>query len=740
MDFRKRHELSGLIAVILLGLLLRLFSGRHSLVENGILLGGYDEYYHMRRILYTVNHFPSTLWFDSYLGYPRGMNLTWPPLFDQLSAALALALGQHTQPGVEMAASFLPVILGATAVAIVYYMIREIFDGKTALLAAFMTAIAPYHILKTMIAATDHHGLEVLLLLASLLFMVQAFTRRSQGRIFAAAAGVMMAGLAYTWFGADIYLGIFLVYAAVQMIFDLMNGISSKETTTALLTAFGVALIFVLPFWNAPWLFPSFLGMAAMVVAILVMFAISRLMAGQKVHWIIFALTIFALAFIFIISSKLLGGLFGLNRLVQYGANYLFGSGMSGKIAEAGPLFPINLGWEYILNLLGWDFILNFLFSLAGIAVLIIHLSRADAEKRSGQLLLMVWIISSLFLTVVQVRFLYLYTIAIGILISILFFWALDVMQKRTAQMNWKVPKALAIALLLLLILPTSIETTYITYGVPSITEDWHESLIWLKENSNSTSFYDSPEKIPEYSVMSWWDYGNWVVYVARRPVVANNFQTGVEDSAKFYLSESEAISTAVLDKRRARYILTDYELLYGKLPAIVAWTNEDLSSYLNVEGHGPSLNIIPTTKWANTTLARLYFLNGAGMGHFRLIHESSTNISNTTPESRVKIFEYVPGALIRVSTGQDQRVGALLNLTSNRGRDFKYINDGLPKDGKYEIRVPYSTECSYGTRALGPYAIFSENEKGVKMKSINVSEKDVLEGKVIDVSFGSGT
>mgnify|MGYP000917602469 FL=1 len=72
----KRYEPAEVLAVALLGLLLRLFSGRHALTESGILPDGYDEYYHLRRIVYTADHFPNTLWFDSYLNYPHGLNLT----------------------------------------------------------------------------------------------------------------------------------------------------------------------------------------------------------------------------------------------------------------------------------------------------------------------------------------------------------------------------------------------------------------------------------------------------------------------------------------------------------------------------------------------------------------------------------------------------------------------------------------------------------------------------------------
>src|SRR5512138_3385877 len=125
MNRGNRSEALELLTVVFLGILLRLFAGRSALADSGVLFDSYDDYYHMRRILYTVNHFPNTLWFDSYIDYPSGFNLAWPPIFDLISAGLSLALGQHAQSGIEMVSAFVPVVLGAITIVVVYYMVRE---------------------------------------------------------------------------------------------------------------------------------------------------------------------------------------------------------------------------------------------------------------------------------------------------------------------------------------------------------------------------------------------------------------------------------------------------------------------------------------------------------------------------------------------------------------------------------------------------------------------------------------
>ena len=734
MNQGRGSEYAQLLAVVVFSLLLRLFAGRSSLTENGVLLPGYDEYYHMRRIIYTASHFPNTLWFDSYLNYPEGFDVTWPPLFDQISAALCMALGQHTKEGMEMTASFAPIIIGIIAVLAVYYTVRELFDHKVALLASFMAALTPYYLLYTRFAAMDHHGLEVLFVLIILLFLTMAICRKEKRYLFACLAGGAMAALAYTWLGAGIYLGIFLLYGAVKMALDLKEGESFKETVTTLLLSFAIALILVLPFWNSSWLSSSFRAIAGMIVALCIMYAIANLIAKKNLSWKAFPLSLLILSLLFALLSQLPGGFFGLGAVVRYGFEYIWGGGMIGKIAEAQPLIYDTKSFSRVaFSLLG----LNILLSLGGIAALIMHIIRSNGAKREGRILLLVWAVSTLILTFGQSRFLYISTISMGILISILFFYILDLAGKRLKESGQKTPRILAAALLLLLILPTVWQaTSFSLNSSPAVAGDWQESLVWLKENSNTTSFFASPEKTPEYSVMSWWDYGNWILYLSERPVVANNFQVGVADAAKFYLSESEQEATAVLDARGSRYIIVDYDLIFSKLAGLTSWANEDIDSYRKREKNGSQSIVQPLGRFNNTTLAKLYFLDGSNTDHFRLIYESKTAFGERPAKSKVKIFEYVPGALIKVRAGPDQRVVALLNMTSNQGRPFVYVNEAELKGGSFEVRVPYSTESRYGCHAIDPYLVLSGDKYSVKTLFLNVSEEDIINGRTIELTL----
>jgi oligosaccharyl transferase (archaeosortase A-associated) len=732
MNQEKRIEPAEVLAIAVVAFSLRLFSGRFSLSEKGIIFPGYDEYYHMRRILYTVNHFPNTLWFDSYLNYPKGLGITWPPLYDQICAGLSLALGQHSQPGIEMVSSLVPPLLGALAAVVIYYLVKELFGSTTALLAGFMTVLAPNYLVNTIFASIDHHALEVLLQLCTILFVTLALTRSEKRYFFAALSGLAIAALAYTWQGADVYLGIFPLFLVVLMTMDLKIGELSRRPAETLIAAFGLALILVLPYWNDPWMSPSFMGLGAMLGAMLVMLGLGRFIRQRDLSWTTFPLGLLILVILFLLLSWLTGGLSGAGDLVTSGFDYIWGGKMAGRIAEAEPLiYNIDTLFAALLSPLG----LNLVFTMAGIAACVSYIHASKGGRRQGQLLLLVWVVVSLILTLGQKRFLYLSSISMGVFISIFWILARELIKKRRPAPKYKHTTAVVAGLLVLLILPTASDVSYVAFNsYPDAKGDWYDSLLWLKGNTEATSFYDNPTQKAEYSVMGWWDYGNWILYLAQRPVVANNFQHGVADSAKFYLSESEEEAAAILDARGSRYVLANYLLIYDKLGSVANWAGEDVYSYLDfVESNGDIL-VQPTQRLLNTTLGRLYLFDAAGMDHFRLIHESKNFIGKNPPKSEVKIFEYVPGALLRVKGSSDQKAGALLNLTSNQGRDFVYITEGTLRGDSFEVRVPYSTDRETETHATGPYVVFVGNEKGIKMLNVEVSEEDILAGRTIDL------
>jgi len=709
------RELAGVFAVFLLGLLLRIAPLRGALVGGDVLFYGSDSFYHMRRVLYTVDHFPHTLWFDSYIDYPKGFELMWPPLSDQLIAGVALLFGAESQKQIEIVGAIMPPILGSLTVVALYFLARELFGRRAGLLSALFLAINPQHVSATIFARSDHHVFETFLLVNIVLFLAIALNRREKRLWFAAAAGVLMAALAYTWIGAAAYLGIFLVYVAIQATLDLRRRVSSKDDLMVFLIAFGVALVLMLPFWKETWLLPSFFAAFGIFLVISAMLALSRLFLERNLSWTAFPLIIVILGYLILISAYAIGQSMGVYAIFNEGLSYFFGCSLSQKVVESVPLH----GAVRPLSVAGF----NLTIAVMGFA----HLWRTDINR--PQLLFLVWTVSVLVLAVFQNRFMYVFSASMSILMALFFFRAAAIVgDSKWASKNRDILKFLAPALLLLLVLPSATSVSGVFAVRPAIAEDgWNEPLLWLEENSMETAGFLDLNQTPEYGVLSWWDRGNWILYRSKRPVVSNGFQAGAEDAARFFLSEDEEKAVLIMDERRSRYAVTDSNMLLSGLSAMALWTGEDPADYVRKNKRGYE----HTEKFLRTILARCHLFDCQDMSHIRLIYESKREGSNST-SNQVKIFECVSGARIAGTSTTAAPITAVLNLTTSQGRRFQYTKTAVPQNGRYEMIVPYSTECEGGVCAIGPYLVSSGGES----RLVDVGEMEVLHGGEIAVDF----
>jgi len=75
MDQGRYYESLAVLAALFIGLLLRLLPAKNAIVDGTVIFYGYDPFYHIRRIHFTFENFPSTLWFDGYLHHPQGLDL-----------------------------------------------------------------------------------------------------------------------------------------------------------------------------------------------------------------------------------------------------------------------------------------------------------------------------------------------------------------------------------------------------------------------------------------------------------------------------------------------------------------------------------------------------------------------------------------------------------------------------------------------------------------------------------------
>ena len=729
MEWQRSREVWGLLATTALGLFLRLVPARNALAGGEIQFYHFDSFYHLRRILYTVDSFPTTLWYDSYLNHPLGFKLLWPPLFDQIGAALSLLLGGA--PGdVEVAAAVIPPMLGTLMILLLYLLAKKLFGSRVALLSAFLLATDSKHIARTIFGFPDHDSLELLLIIGSVLLLSRALTERRQMLLYGAAAGVLLAAVAYTWLGAPIYMVAILIYASLQVTLDLRRGSTSEDTIIPLATAFGVSLLLFLPFCNQNWLVPSFIGVLGSLAALTYLYLLSRLFAEKTAPWQVFLPVVMISVYLGLILSSATEIGFNAIRLLREGFGYFFGTDLSKLgISEAMPIFEI-----YELFSLP---ILGLVFALAGLTLLV--RSIGDPLVRRDQLLFVVWASFSVALMIFQARFIFLFSISGSILVALLFFWGRERIRSmdRLQEMEPGTVRAITGLFFLLLLLPSVTSLPQIAENKPEIAGDWLVSLDWLRENSPPTVGFDQPFESGDYGVLSWWDYGNWILYKSKRPVVANNFQAGARASAEFFLAKDEEAALAIAEARDVRYVITDADMVYTKLPVIARWIDEDPGRYVAISSDSDISTFEHSPRFMETPLAKLHLRDCTDLGRFRLIYESENSSGLKFSVSKVKIFERVPGARIAGKTPYDEPMGVILEMTSNQGRRFQYFNSVTPIDGRYEIYVPYSTDERPGTHSVRPYLLGPVmSAVGGEGKEIEVSEEDVLNGRTIEVDF----
>ena len=186
------------------------------LLKGGVQPFGNDAYYHLRRIVYSVFHYPAVLTFDPYINHPDGAKPIWTPLFDWALATVlrpAVAAGDLAQ--VERLAMWAPPLLGGVTVLALYFLAKRHFSLGVAMLAGLVLSVMSGHFWYSQIGFVDHHAavawVTTLLLAASMTFL-----RRSTAAPEAIRAGLasgMSLGLALgvsllLWPGTLLHVGL----------------------------------------------------------------------------------------------------------------------------------------------------------------------------------------------------------------------------------------------------------------------------------------------------------------------------------------------------------------------------------------------------------------------------------------------------------------------------------------------------------------------------------------------------
>jgi dolichyl-phosphooligosaccharide-protein glycotransferase len=604
-----------------------------------MLVASDDPLYNLRQVDQILANFPNYGWFDAMTQYPHGTSIYWGPLFPTVIAICCLITGAATRTEIISIGLLIPPLMAAAIVAIMYFVGKTCGDWKTGILASGFTAIITGQFFyRSLYGYMDHHIAEVLFSTLFCLFYMYAILSEKGTKIELKNPGsykslLLISGLA----GIAYLLGLFTmptmilfamitgIFTVIQFIIDVYRGRTSEYLLLINITIFLIAIIGLLAFGLkntgidlSTYSIGHIIAYLGMIIGTGILYLLQHYLKDKEKYFYPAVLAgcglIFTVFLYFAIPQ--------LYTLLIYDLFSFFGQAPVTETVQEARGWAVNLAWL--------TFNYGLLLMAGGVLVMIyknIH------NEHPEQVFALVWSVVMFFSTWQHVRYEYYLAINVALLaavcVTFLFSRGLPdirrlfssvylpdegtevkdnesdtgVQTKKQRKSQKKVSRHvttnyplvgvifLTIGLSLLFAY-TSVSYSY-TNALASPTRmnsDWRESMDWMGNNTpetgvNYSTIYDKNSfEYPagSYGVMSWWDYGHLITYIAKRIPNANPFQQGVagpDGAAAYFMSTSEDKANAILDHDGTRYVVTDIEMDTGKFWAMSTWDNATLAT-----------------------------------------------------------------------------------------------------------------------------------------------------------------
>ena len=712
-----------------------------------------DAVYHMRFVHNTLHHFPWRVFFDPFTHFPFGGYITFGPLFTNIIATVALiiGLGSPSPALVNHVGAYIPPVMGALCLIPLYFVTRKLFGKTVAILASFILAFLPGEFLsRSALGFVDHHVAEVLFSTTTCAFLIYAlnaaklsvFTfvhiKNKSNRatlVYGLLAGITFGLFVLIWQGAQMFGVIFLVFFITQLIIDHF---ANKNTDYLLLLVVLVYLppvIMVLPYIPMyshfdPTLYPLYITfiLPAMAAIFIVCYLLHRALETNKAtrSWYLLALivTFVLLGFVF---KKCFPRSYG---FVFDGLKCLFhpSAGMY-TVGEVQPAI-IDTSGQFTIQKFWYNFFWVMPMSIIGFGCLAFHVYE---NRRPTEIFLLIWSLAIVVATCAQIRFTYDLAINAAILAGFGVYYILDLISyaKPKKKLWAKLQKFIFVTLFFVfaLLIVDPMILLWMDNKIPSgvqVTRNWYNTLIWLKKHTHdpqgktitknfdyAAGYYPIPKNLnipynypkSAYGVMSWWDVGHQITYIAERIPNSNNYQQGIIEknntagAALFFTSRDEKKAVKNLDVIGSRYIVIANDMLYSKFPGIVIWSGDTEGWTRNINKKTRlgkriyKFKELPTesSKFLQTMINRLFYNDTDGLQHFRLIYESEGDyLVNTKSVVVNPLAHVIPGVLrFKNYAVALKNVKKLKYVVANKERTFFTYGARLPvKEAKIFEKV----------------------------------------------------
>jgi dolichyl-diphosphooligosaccharide--protein glycosyltransferase len=550
---------------------------------------------------------------------------------------------------VDVVCYYLPPVLGILCVIGIFLVGVLLFNAWAGLVAALLLATMGGEFMARSIAGSaDYHVLEVFLLISFILCVVASvkwhdLKRGAPSFLLAILAGLITAVYMKSWYGA-IYL--YMILLATYVLYLIFLSVKAEAPSG---TLFGIPCIVI----SSTVLFYIILSQLTNTSVNNMILILSAVCLA-----IIIVLTVIHALFVskgnkwgFIVSVLVLAICGTIALSIAYRSSY-YGNIMSvvrpilswSVTTHTSEERPILLfGNEFSLKVLWGNFTVGIFLCLIGIGILIKKMLSSDRHTLFNYILIIVGALAMLIGTLAMVRFAYYLAVYVACLSGIVVYLIVDVstsyLKRNAKKMRWydKAGDLLLIFFMLVMVfVPNFMMSNQFSNPLEgSLTGGWEQAMTWLKGNSPEPfddanyyyADYKNNVKEPSYSVMSWWDYGYWITYVAHRVPTCNPGSASRDVPAIFLTLTNVDSANKVLQASKSRYIVVDYQTATGKFTALPSYAeisenielkalwDKETHDYIGVYniGEGDKLQrmTIFYPAYYKSMVARLYNFNG---------------------------------------------------------------------------------------------------------------------------------
>lgn len=622
-----------LLVVLTSGLLVRVRLLPDQLIGGHLYLTSGDSWYHLRRMAFAAQNPLNLPTFDPWTHFPKGMLLTWPPLFDLLGGLMTRLLGGDGRDldGVAMGGIALCLVLTALTLWLTFAIAQRLAGVLAGLSAGLIVAFLPGHQNYTHTGKIDHHVIEPLLTFAILhLLLLAAHHRQLPGRLLRAGlAAILLAAALETWPSSSLAILLLATCSGVLLLTAKDDFLLRRHYLTVILLTLGGAGLLGLPL---AWLSPhGRLGLT--VSAALSWFQPGLLLCLAAGLWVMGRTLGDGIRSKF--RGILLGALMTLALLLTWpgGRNALLGG--SEFVHGQGFIVLANESMGALENGL-WPTLSFFSPFYALVPLLLYWLLRHRRDRPE----LLVWGTALLLVSLLafqQLRFVVLLSLPLAVLTGV----GLVALVDRVRASHLQVALVLAGALGLLL--PGVWTVTHGELPLAKRAAVW-TALDWLAHRAPPDGDPQNPDTKPTYAVLAPWGYGHELLVLGHHanvasPFIAPNETEGLETALRFALTTDPQEAEKLLKKHKVRYVIVA-PLAQTAMRAYAQALGENPDRYAVVHSGGTQLTETGHFAAGQTLLRD----NGAGDGQQHPPWDFLQLVLDVNGQA--KIFEFKPLAL----------------------------------------------------------------------------------------------